>query len=609
MSFAGSSPLNSPSEFDITHTAFCTVSVAAGQINFDAVSASGEDAIFASLLSGLAVDASYVAVNYANDGGGGPGIYNTWPGFIDNSAAQNYFALLINRDNPVTVATLKTVIAGTPVDLAMTITESFDGVTPARYALEITGTVATAYGYVSGAWIPFASVDAVGYITTVLLETLYAGVLIVGGDSRAGVIVDEHFWGPGTDLSGTTSVPDIVGDSVTVATAALVSAGLIAGTTTQVLDPSPPGTVLTQNPAAGTTVASGSAVDFTYSEGVAVPDIVNTSVAVVAPGLLAAAGFVLGAVTYAASATVITGNVISQNPAAGAFAAGGSAVDVVVSSGLPAITVPDIYGLSQSDAILAIESAGLTVGGIGSAPSDLVPPNLVQLQNPTAGTAVAVGSIVSFVLSLGVLAVGTEFDFEATVISQYANSPTIMQLVKNLNQYIDQSTNFANFFNYVWNVDTAVGFGLDIWGKIVGVSRLLNIPNSVDYIGFDNSATPPPDWQTMGSSAAPYNDPPVGGALYTGYNATTAYLLLDDAYRQLILAKAFANICTTTAPAINQILQNLYGPGTAWVLNEGPMAISYNLSFTPSAIQLAILEQSGVIPTPPAVSVVINTGV
>lgn len=408
--------------------------------------------------------------------------------------------------------------------------------------------------------------------------------------------------------TGTSVVPDVVGESDTDAEAAILGANLVVGSITTTPGGTP-GVVQAQSPVGGTVVSGGTSVDLVEFEGVLVPNIVNTSVAVVAPGILAAAGFVLGAITYEASGTIITGNVIRQSPAAGSLAGDGSAVNVVVSSGLPALTVPDIFGLSEADAINAIESAGLTVGGIGSAPSDFVPPNLVQLQNPRAGTSVAVGSLVSFVLSLGVLAVGTEFDFEATVISQYANSPTIMQLVQNLNQYFDQSTNFANFFNYVWNVDTAVGFGLDIWGKIVGVSRLLNIPNSTDYVGFDNSATPPPDWQTMGSSAAPYNDPPVGGALYTGFNATTAYLLPDDAYRQLILAKAFANICTTTAPAINQILQNLYGPGAAWVLNEGPMAISYNLNFTPSAIQLAILEQSGVIPTPPAVSFVINTGV
>lgn len=404
--------------------------------------------------------------------------------------------------------------------------------------------------------------------------------------------------------TGLPTVPNVVGESLTAATADIIAAGLAVGTATPVVSVAPPMQVLTQSPVGGT--VSAGPVNLTYSEGVPVPDIVNTSVTVIAPGILAAAGFTLGAIGYHVSGTVIAGNIISQSPAAGTDAASGSAVSVVVSSGLPPLTVPDIYGLSQADAELALTTLGLVVGAIGSAPSQFVPPGTVQAQNPSAGTPVAVGSIVSFVLSLGTPATSTAFDFEATVISQYANSPTILQLVSNLNDYIDQSANFANFFNFVWNVDTAVGFGLDVWGKIVGVSRLLHIPSSVDYVGFDNSASPPPDWQPMGSDQ---DMPPVGGAMYTGYNATQTYLLGDDAYRQLILAKAFANIAATTAPAINQILQNLYGEGTAFVLNDGPMAISYNLTFTPSAIQLAILEQSGVIPTPPGVSVTINTNV
>jgi beta-lactam-binding protein with PASTA domain len=405
-----------------------------------------------------------------------------------------------------------------------------------------------------------------------------------------------------------TTVPDVVGDTDTAARAAIAAASLIVGTVTSISGGTP-GVVAAQSPVGGTPVSSGSAVDLVEYEGDVVPNIIDTSLAVVAPGILAAAGLVVGIVSYQASGVIIAGNVISQSPTAGSFVSAGSAVNLVVSSGLPALTVPDLFGLSRTDAINALIAVGLVPGAIGSAPSQFVPPGEVQAQNPSAGIAVAVGSIVSFVLSLGTPAVGTLFDFEATVISQYANSPTILQLVQNLNQYVDQSTNFANFFNFVWNVDTAVDFGLDIWGKIVGVSRLLQIPNTTDYVGFDNGTRSPPDWQSMGSDQPPYNDPPVGGALYTGFNATSTYLLGNDAYRQLILAKAFANICATTAPAINTILQNLYGPGTAWVLNTGPMAISYNLTFTPSAIQLAILQQSGVIPTPPGVSVTINTNV
>lgn len=400
-------------------------------------------------------------------------------------------------------------------------------------------------------------------------------------------------------------VPDVIGDSDSDAQAAILAAFLTVGTITQVTSIAPPGQVVAQSPVGGTPAMVGDPVDLTESQGVPVPNVVNTSLTTVAPTILAAAGFVVGAVTYAVSGTIIPGNVISQNPSAGSFAAAGSGVNLVVSSGLPSLTVPDIYGLDQTDAIEAIETVGLVVGAIGSAPSNLVPPGTVMVQNPSAGTPVAAGSIVSFVLSLGVPATGTAFDFEQTVISQYANSPTLLQLCKNMNDYIDQSANFADFYNNVWNVDTAVGFGLNIWGKIVGVSRLLHIPNTTDYVGFDNSATPPPDWQTMGSNQPP--QPAVGGAMYTGYNASQTYLLPDDSYRQLILAKAFANICTTTAPAINTILQNLYGPGAAWVLNDGPMKIIYNLNFVPSAIQLAILEQSGVIPTPPGVAATIVT--
>jgi beta-lactam-binding protein with PASTA domain len=408
-----------------------------------------------------------------------------------------------------------------------------------------------------------------------------------------------------------TTVPNVVGETQAQATTDIEAASLVVGNVTFAFSSMVPvGDVISQNPAAGTSVAGGSAVDLVISSNSIVPSVINLSLPV-ATATLVAAGFIVGAVGSAPSGTIISGNVTIQAPAAGSSFPPGTAINLTLSSGLPALLVPDIFGLTQENATNLLLSLGLVVGAVGSAPSNILPSGEVQTQNPSAGTPVAAGSIVSFVLSLGTPAVGTMFDFEATVISQYANSPTIMQLVQNLNQYIDQSANFANFFNFVWNVDTAVGFGLDIWGTIVGVSRLLQIPNSTEYVGFyiAGESQPLQDWTPAGSSAAPYNKPPVGGAFYTGHNATEAYLLPDDSYRQLILAKAFANICTTTAPAINQILQNLYGPGTAWVLNTGPMSISYNLSFTPTAIQLAILEQSGVIPTPPGVSVVINTNV
>ena len=433
-----------------------------------------------------------------------------------------------------------------------------------------------------------------------IINTTPAG----GSRATAGSAVD-------ISESNSTTVPDVVGVPLASAETDITNAGLTVGTiTTQFSLTIPGGNIISSSPVAGVRTVAGSSVDLLESSGPGVgtvPNVLNTSQAL-AEAAIVAAGFVVGTVTFQSDPIIIAGNVDVQSPAGGTSAFLASPVNIIISTGLASLRVPDLFGLTQSAAIILLLSLGLVPGAIGSAPSQFVPPNTVMTQNPSAGTPVAAGSVVSFVISLGVLATGEIFDFEATVISQYANSPTILQLCNNLNQYIDQSTNFANFYNFVWNVDTAVGFGLDIWGKIVGVSRLLLIPNTTDYVGFfmPSESQPDQDWQPMGSDQ---DHPPVGGAMYTGHNATETYLLDDDAYRQLILAKAFANICTTTAPAINQILQNLYGPGTAWVLNTGVMAISYNLSFTPTAIQLAILQQSGVIPTPPGVSFVINTDV
>ena len=60
-----------------------------------------------------------------------------------------------------------------------------------------------------------------------------------------------------------------------------------------------------------------------------------------------------------------------------------------------------------------------------------------------------------------------------TVVSQYGNSPTITSLIESFNDAVDPSSNIDNFYTWVWDVSSAQGFGLDIWGRIVGVSRTI----------------------------------------------------------------------------------------------------------------------------------------
>lgn len=183
------------------------------------------------------------------------------------------------------------------------------------------------------------------------------------------------------------------------------------------------------------------------------------------------------------------------------------------------------------------------------------------------------------------------FDPEPTILSQYANSPIIVQLIRNFSKYIDPAANINAFYDMVWNVDTAVGHGLDIWGRIVGVGRVLQI-GSTDFFGFQHGAS---------ASGQPFNQAP----FYHGGSVTTNFALLDPAYRVLILAKAMANISNGTIQSINQILINLFGvngplpvSGNNYCTDGQDMTMTYTFGSALDPVQTAIIYQSGVLPRP-----------
>lgn len=177
------------------------------------------------------------------------------------------------------------------------------------------------------------------------------------------------------------------------------------------------------------------------------------------------------------------------------------------------------------------------------------------------------------------------FDYFQTIISQFSNSPIILALIKDFASYLDLSVDFDAFYRLCWNVDTAVGYGLDRLGRVVGVSRVLHLPAAGDYFGFSESS------DGRGFGQAPF---------YSGASAlTTNFSLSDDAYRRLILAKALANICDGSIPAINQILINLFGSyGDCYVTDNLDMTITYHFQTRLNEVDYAIVAQSGVLPKP-----------
>lgn len=193
-------------------------------------------------------------------------------------------------------------------------------------------------------------------------------------------------------------------------------------------------------------------------------------------------------------------------------------------------------------------------------------------------------------------------NWQGTVISQYNQSPTIQSLLYAINQWIDPTKDLDNFYNYIWNVDTARGYGLDVWGRIVAVDRVLKVTTTDPYWGFDE-ATVVSAWPFNTSVVDQYG-PQKGGIFYQNEPLTSNYVLSDDGYRTLILAKALFNITDGSIPAMNQILVNLFASvGRAYIVDNLDMSMTYKFEFVPTPVISAIVSQSGVMPKPVGVSV------
>lgn len=179
-------------------------------------------------------------------------------------------------------------------------------------------------------------------------------------------------------------------------------------------------------------------------------------------------------------------------------------------------------------------------------------------------------------------------NFEKTIISQFANSPTIVGMVEGMNEAIDPRADLQSFYDFVWNIDTAKGFGLDIWGKIVGIGRDVTIADAVPYFGFSE----------MGADASPWGQ----GQFYSDEALTTTYTLSDTAYRRFIMAKAMANITRCTVPAINRLLTNLFaGRGACYVVDLGGMAMRYVFEFPLFPYEESMIETMDLFPRPAGV--------
>ena len=229
--------------------------------------------------------------------------------------------------------------------------------------------------------------------------------------------------------------------------------------------------------------------------------------------------------------------------------------------------------------------------------------------DPAAGSN-GIGKFTIGVSPIGEIAA---FDVWTTILSQYANSPTITALITSFAAELEQTPLFEAFHDDIWNIATAQGYGLDVLGRIIGIGRVIQLPSQV-WLGFEEALP--------GSQEFNF------GSLYSGTSITSNYSLTDSVYRQLLYAKALTNISNGSIPSINRALMILFpNRGNAYVAEGvafGPyfgfaestsadgfgqaplyagetvptMQLTYIFDFPLSAAELAIVNTSGVLPKP-----------
>ncbi|HCL4433126.1 TPA: DUF2612 domain-containing protein [Salmonella enterica] len=184
--------------------------------------------------------------------------------------------------------------------------------------------------------------------------------------------------------------------------------------------------------------------------------------------------------------------------------------------------------------------------------------------------------------------------WEDTILTQYSASKKLLSIIDTFNQAVSLDDFTDVFIKKVWDLTTCESFGLDMWGKKVGVDRYITAPIESTSFGFSEADDSDPYYPT------PFNDAPFFG----GVQETTNVRLGDDAYRTLIFCKAFTNISIATIPDVNKFLKILfYQRGRAYCVNYRDMTMGITFEFELAPYEESILTNYNVTPVPSGVQV------
>jgi hypothetical protein len=157
-----------------------------------------------------------------------------------------------------------------------------------------------------------------------------------------------------------------------------------------------------------------------------------------------------------------------------------------------------------------------------------------------------------------------KYDFNAAILQQFKNSPSMLSLLESLAKKM--GIGVEEIIQKCIDVDTAEGVWLDIIGIWVGAKRQisLTIIQTHDF-GFDGEG---------------FRNFDTFGGTFDTKKKTTGFLLTDPAFRIYIKMKAYANVSSCSITSINFMLSNLFaGRGNAWVKQTDTLEVTYNFDF------------------------------
>lgn len=182
-------------------------------------------------------------------------------------------------------------------------------------------------------------------------------------------------------------------------------------------------------------------------------------------------------------------------------------------------------------------------------------------------------------------------DVLEAIQSQYAASPHMLALLVNKAALADPGKDLMLWYMSIFNPKTARGVGLDIWGRIVGASRTIEIEYR-SWFGFAGTGCAPFYSDDESWEKVPWTEQ---GTFWRGTPAYITSDLEDEGFRELIFWKASANIASAEAPALNELLQRIFPGQTAYIVETGVMKIRVVSLFGLTDTQEALFRRYGLL--------------